>query len=120
MTPSKHQTAPTIALATLSVLALLLISDMAPRQADDFADLPADGKPFEILCTITTQRDARGGKLLELRDQEGELMRAYCPNGTWVDIQLPCVAYITGHLDNGAEPFMFIDAIEPCDKASLI
>ncbi|MFA5312711.1 MAG: hypothetical protein WC375_05225 [Methanomassiliicoccales archaeon] len=113
MLSSKISTRTLTLIATMAVLLLLLLTDLSPRQVLTFEDLPSDGKSVQVPCMVIGSREANGGAILELQDQDGSVMEAFCPEGCAVNMTIPFAALITGQMDDGDEPFMFIDRIVP-------
>ncbi|MCE5296510.1 MAG: hypothetical protein LLG16_05330 [Euryarchaeota archaeon] len=113
MPSTKTSTRALTLMATLAVLVLLLMTDLSPRQALTFEDLPYDGKSVQVPCIVIGSREANGGAILELEDQDGSVIEAYCPEESMVNMTLPCSALVTGRMDDGDEPFMFVDKVVP-------
>jgi len=111
--PTKISAGTLALLATFAVLALLLTADLSPRQAMTFEDLPVDGKSVQIPCIAISSREAKGGFILELQDKDNSVMKAYCASENMVNMTFPCAVLVTGQMDDGEEPFMFIDEIAP-------
>jgi hypothetical protein len=111
MRSSKISTGTLTLLAVMAVLVLLLMTDLSPRQALTFEEMPSDGKSAQVPCIATGSREAKGGFILDLQDRDGAVMEAYCPEERMVNMTMPCTVLVTGTLDDGDEPFMFIDTI---------
>jgi hypothetical protein len=64
-------------LAALSVVGLLLVSDLAPLPVERFSHLGSTGES-EVVCIVAKLRPNEKGFLMNLTDSEGEHRDAFC------------------------------------------
>jgi hypothetical protein len=103
---------PLCALASISVVALLLISDFGAGPSAQFSELEP-GKEVEVYCTAIKGSEGAKGLMLEIKDSDDATWKAFCPHGTYPDqMVFPHPVRIWGRTSEGSPGMIFVERLE--------
>jgi len=106
---------PLCLLASISVLALLLLSDFGAEPTAQFSKLEP-GEEVEVYCTATKGSEGPKGLMLEIKDSDDATWKAFCPQGTYPgQMEYPHPVRIWGRTSEGSPGVIFVERLELLD-----
>ncbi len=103
---------PLCMLASLSVLALVLVSDFGAEPTARFSQLEP-GEEVEVYCTATKGSEGPKGLMLEIKDSDDTTWKAFCPRGTYPSqLEYPHPLRIWGRTAEGSPGIIFVERPE--------
>jgi hypothetical protein len=101
-----------LALAALSVLALLVASDFAPESASTFSESSVGSGPIKVVCTVQSVKQGSNGWTMRLIDGQGGAIGAFLSNDSGPPPSVNSIIEATGNF-NDLGDFFFVRSFEP-------
>jgi hypothetical protein len=108
---SKNTPRLLLALATLSILVLLLVSDFAPKGAQDFEAASSQTGETKVICTVQSSKDGTNGWTLRLTDGQMNTVGAFLSHGSGPPPSVGAIIEATGTFSDSRD-FFFIRGFE--------